>query len=136
MRLNFSRFFFTLSEKNILVGHIFSLCPINGKRQIFHKFFFLMTLVIPNFSERAFYYRYIIWLLITKKCIIYLLSKIQKFWKNAQNRQIEKTLRIRKNWTEHFRQKLKSVFGEKKLNIRFAFCAPYLLFFCKSKQIM
>ncbi len=28
------------SEKNILVGHIFSLCPINGKRQIFHNFFF------------------------------------------------------------------------------------------------
>jgi hypothetical protein len=31
----------SLSEKNILVGHIFSLCPINGKRQIFHKIFFL-----------------------------------------------------------------------------------------------
>ena len=26
--------------KNIFFGHNFSLCPINGKRQIFHKFFF------------------------------------------------------------------------------------------------
>ncbi len=31
--------FFTYSEKNILVDHIFSLCPINGKRQIFNNFF-------------------------------------------------------------------------------------------------
>jgi len=39
MRLNLSRFFFTFSEKNILAGHIYSLCPINGKRKIFHIFF-------------------------------------------------------------------------------------------------
>ena len=72
MRLNFSRFFFTFSEKNILVGHIFSLCPINGKCQIFHKFFihffsksafdldpsptYGKNVAIYNFSERAFYY--------------------------------------------------------------------------------
>jgi hypothetical protein len=40
VRRNFSRFSFSLLEKNILVGHIFSLFPINGKRKIFHKFFF------------------------------------------------------------------------------------------------
>ena len=58
MRLNFSRFFKNLSEKNILVGHILSLCPINGKRQIFHVFqvFFLnrpltLTLVLPMVSD-------------------------------------------------------------------------------------
>ncbi len=44
VRRIFYRFFFTFSEKNILVGHILSLCPINGKRQIFHKFFFWIGL--------------------------------------------------------------------------------------------
>ena len=48
MRLIFSSFFFTFSEKNILVGHIFSLCPINGKRQIFNNFFFKNSVSILN----------------------------------------------------------------------------------------
>jgi hypothetical protein len=39
VKLNFSIFAFTPSEKNILVGHIFTLWPIIGKRQIFHNFF-------------------------------------------------------------------------------------------------
>ena len=40
VRLNFSRFCFTLSVKDILVGHIFSLWSKNGERQIIDKFFF------------------------------------------------------------------------------------------------